>query len=112
MGETAKNRKPNVVFSTRPHEGTATHPEGVILYMRTAEENDSLAWVDLPGNSVTKSQLAILRAAACHPETPAIPRHPEHHELVQKGADLIEEEKKTLGGQLGRPSGVRFRTYE
>lgn len=103
---------PNVVFSTRPHEGTVTHPEGVMLYMRTAEGNDSLAWIDLQGNSVTKSQLAILRAAACHPETPAIPHHPEHHELVQKGADLIEEEEKTLGGQLGRPSGVRFRTYE
>lgn len=103
---------PNVVFSTRPHQGTTTHPEGVILYMRTAEGNDSLAWIDLPGNSVTQSQLAILRTAACHPKTPAIPHHPEHHELVQKGADLIEAEEKTLGGQLGRPSGVRFRTYE
>lgn len=33
-------------------------------------------------------------------------------ELVQKGVELIVEEEKSVGGQLGRPSGARFRTYE
>jgi len=103
---------PNVVYSTRAHSPTATQPEGVLLYMRTSEGNDALAWVDREGNSVTQSQLAILRMAACEPDTPALPRSPHHHELVEKGANMIVEDEKRVGGQLGRPSGARFRTYE
>jgi hypothetical protein len=30
---------------------------------------------------------------------------------VQKAVQLIVSEAKTVGGQLGRPSGARFRTY-
>src|SRR5262249_11267772 len=30
----------------------------------------------------------------------------------RKGVELIAAEEKTVGGQLGRPSGARFRTYE
>ena len=56
---------PNVVFSTKPHMPTADQPEGVLVYMRTAEGNDSLAWVNNEGKSVTESQLAILKAAEC-----------------------------------------------
>jgi F0F1-type ATP synthase beta subunit len=41
-----------------------------------------------------------------------MPRDEKHHELVQKGVELIVEEEKSVGGQLGRPSGARFRTYE
>ena len=103
---------PNVVYSTRAHTATPTQPNGVMLYMRTAEDNDALAWVDRDGNSVTQSQLAILRMAACAPDTPAIERDPQHHELVQQGAEWIAAEEKSAGGQLGRPSGARFRTYE
>jgi hypothetical protein len=103
---------PNVVYSTRNHTPAPLQPEGVLLYMKTAEGNDSLIWVDRDGNSVTQSQLAILRIAACDEATPAIPRDKQHHELVTKGAELIAEEELTAGGQLGRPSGARFRTYE
>lgn len=31
---------------------------------------------------------------------------------MQQGVELIVEEEKSVGGQLGRPSGARFRTYE
>lgn len=103
---------PNVVFSTRAHTPTPVQPEGVLLYMKTTEGNDSLAWVDRNGNSVTQSQLGVLKAAACEESTPAIPRNEQHHELVKQGAELIAEEEKNSGGQLGRPSGARFRTYE
>ncbi|PSB46515.1 NgoFVII family restriction endonuclease [Cyanosarcina cf. burmensis CCALA 770] len=103
---------PNVVYSTRAHTPTPVQPEGVLLYMKTTEGNDSLVWVDRNGNSVTQSQLAVLRAAACDESTPAIPRDEQHHELVKQGAELIAEEEKNAGGQLGRPSGARFRTYE
>ncbi|HAT14644.1 MAG TPA: NgoFVII family restriction endonuclease [Microcoleaceae bacterium UBA11344] len=103
---------PNVVYSTRNHTPAPLQPEGVLLYMKTTEGNDSLIWVDRDGNSVTQSQLAILRIAACDESTAAIPRDKQHHELVTKGAELIAEEELTAGGQLGRSSGARFRTYE
>jgi hypothetical protein len=32
--------------------------------------------------------------------------------LVAKGVRLIVDTEKSIGGQLGRPSGARFRTYE
>lgn len=102
----------NVVYSTRAHIPQPVQPEGVLLYMKTTEGNDSLIYVDRDGNSVTQSQLAVLRVAACEESTPAIPRDEQHHELVNKGAELIAEEEKNAGGQLGRPSGARFRSYE
>lgn len=103
---------PNVVYSTRAHISQPLQPNGVLLYMKTTEGNDSLIYVDGSGNRVTQSQLAVLRLAACVESTPAIPRSHQHHELVKKGAELIPEEEKNAGGQLGRPSGARFRTYE
>jgi SNF2 family DNA or RNA helicase len=103
---------PSVVYATRRHQPTATHPEGVLLYMRTSEGNDALAWVDRRGQSVTQSQLAILRAAACEPDTPGVERDPAHHKLVQKGVEVIAEDERSTGGQLGRKSGARYRTYE
>ncbi|MEH2178182.1 helicase-related protein [Nostoc sp.] len=102
----------NVVYSTRAHTPQPVQPEGVLLYMKTTEGNDSLIYVDRDGNSVTQSQLAVLRVAACEESTPAIPRDKQHHKLVNKGAELIAEDEKNAGGQLGRPSGARFRAYE
>ena len=103
---------PPVIFSTKTHEVTDTSPEGVLVYMRTKEGNDALAWMDKNGNSVTESQFTVLRAAQCLPTTEALPRLEQHHELVTKGVELILEENRSTGGQLGRPSGARFRTYE
>jgi len=103
---------PNVVYSTRPHKPITNQPEGALVYLRTAEGNDALAWIDKKGNSVTESQFIILKAAECTPETPVLPRHQQHHEMVANGVKLIVETEKSVGGQLGRPSGARFRTYE
>jgi superfamily II DNA or RNA helicase len=103
---------PNVVYSTRSHTSRPDQPEGALVYLRTAEGNDALAWIDKHGKSVTESQFAILKAAECDPSTPAIPRHEDHHEMVAKGVKLIVETEKSVGGQLGRPSGARFRAYE
>lgn len=102
---------PPVVYSARPFNPTPRQPEGVLVYLKTAEANDALAWVDNAGNSVTESQYAILRAAECEPTTPALVRAPNHHDLVSKGVELIAQEEGTVGGQLGRPSGARFKTY-
>ncbi|GAB4205948.1 MAG: hypothetical protein OHK0022_32540 [Roseiflexaceae bacterium] len=112
---------PQVVYATRaqrPASGatddgaTLGQPQGVLLYVRTSEGNDALAWIDRSGHSVTESQLAILKVAECAPDTPAQPRHPDHHSLVQQGVELIANEERSIGGGLGRPSGARFRTYE
>jgi len=103
---------PPVVFATKPHKVTEKEPAGALVYLRTAEGNDALAWIDKKANSVTESQFAILKAAECVPETPAQPRQEEHHTLVEKAVQVIMTEEKTVGGQLGRPSGARFRTYE
>lgn len=81
--------------------------------MRTSDGNDSLAWINRKGESVTQSQLAILRAAACNSREPAIARPPEQHDLVLKGVEhIIAGETHDLGGQLGSRSGARLRTYE
>lgn len=103
---------PNVVFSTKPHAPSAEQPEGVLVYMRTADDNDSLTWVNRTGEIVTESQLAILKVAECSANTPAASRLPEHHALVQKGVEHMVQEEKSIGGQLGRPSGARFKVYE
>jgi hypothetical protein len=87
-------------------------PEGVLVYLKTTDDNDALAWIDRNGKSVTESQFTVLRAAECSPDTPAIRRDERHHELVKAGVELIINEEKFIGGQLGRPSGARFRTYE
>jgi len=103
---------PNVVYSAKSHRPTPEQPEGGLVYLKTAEGNDALAWVDTNGNSVTESQFTILKAAECPPDTAALPRHEQHHDMVASGVKLILETEKSVGGQLGRPSGARFRTYE
>jgi len=103
---------PNVVHATRIQKPTPQQPEGVLVYVRTAEDNDALAWLDVDGNTVTESQLAILKAAACSPDTPGAPHHQCHHELVRQAVTLLAEQEKNTGGQLGRPSGARFKTYQ
>ncbi|MDQ3259108.1 MAG: NgoFVII family restriction endonuclease, partial [Acidobacteriota bacterium] len=103
---------PNVVYSTRAHQPTPDKPEGVLVYLRTGDDTDSLAWIDRDGTSVTQSQLAILNAAECAPDEPPLPRHPQHHELVERGVEHLVQEQSSAGGQLGRPSSARFRTYE
>ncbi len=103
---------PPVTYATRTHVPKESEPEGVLVYLRTGEGNDALAWINKEGASVTESQFAVLKAAECSPDTPAIPRTENHHELVHKGVEWIVKEEKSVGGQLGRPSGARFRTYE
>ena len=103
---------PPVVYSTRAHKSSSEAPAGVLVYLRTAGDNDALAWIDSSGRSVTESQKLILDAARCAPATPAVPRLEAHHTLVRSGVEQIVKEEKTGGGQLGRPSGARFRTYE
>ena len=103
---------PDVVYSTREHQPTGSDPEGVLLYLRTDSGTDALAWVDKGGNSVTQSQMRILRMARCSFDTPPLPRHPQHHTLVTRGAELITEQTKTVAGTLGNKRSAAARTYD
>ena len=53
-----------------------------------------------------------MNSIECSPDVPALPRQENHHLLVRKGIEAIVEDEKAVGGQLGRPSGARFRTYD
>ena len=100
---------PNVVYACKEH---ATTPKGALVYMRGAHGHDALAWIDENGNPATRSQLAILKAAACTKDTPPQPRSEQHHALTQRGLELASQEVTAGSGALGRPSGARFKTYE
>ena len=87
-------------------------PGGALVYVKSPEGNDHLAWVGANGKTVTESQFAVLRAAECAPGTPAVPRLAQHHELVALGLQLAVSQDKAIGGGLGRPSSPRRRAYE
>src|SRR5262245_22036114 len=101
-----------VSYSTKAFSRDEAEPGGVLVYLRTSDDSDALAWLDKEGESVTQSQLEILNAAECEPGTPPVERLEQHHELVGKAVEMIFTEEKAVGGQLGRPSGARFRAYE
>jgi hypothetical protein len=103
---------PNVVYATKAHTPTPAFPNGVLVYLRTSQGNDALAWIDNFGKPVTQSQLTILKAAACSVETPAMPKTEQHHELTLRGMEYIIEEEKLIGGALGRSSDARSKTYQ
>lgn len=103
---------PSVVYSTKPHISTVNAPSGALVFVRTGDDSDALAWIDGDGNSVTESQYTILKAAECDALTPALPRAENHHDLVAKGVTLIASPERNVGGQLGQASGARFKVYE
>jgi superfamily II DNA or RNA helicase len=101
---------PNVAYATKQNTG-AGEPEGVIVYSRTADDNDVLVWTDKNGEMITQSQLTILKAAQCTDNTVPQYKIPEHHQLVEKGLEYIKDIEISAGGQLGKQSSVRYRIY-
>jgi hypothetical protein len=87
---------PDVVYSTKAHTPHSDHPSltppGVLPYLRTHHDTDALLWLDENKQPVTESPVRVVRAAACPPETPALPRRASHHELVARSVELILEE--------------------
>ena len=103
---------PEVVFATKTVPQQPDAKEGVLVYLRTPDDNDALAWTARDGEILTQSPLAILRAAECGPEEPALERTDFHHDIVRKGVEHLMQEERTTHGALGRPSGARFKTYD
>ena len=104
-------RMPDVVFSSRHHVPDQRHPEGVLVFVRTGDGNDALAYVDSEGESITESQLEILSVAECDPDTPAFEHRDDHHSLVETGVRHLANESRRVGGQLGPRRGARYRVY-
>lgn len=94
--------------STDPIE----HPPGVIAYLRYPDGADALVRVDEHGNLISQSLSSIFRAAACPPDTPALPRTENHHELVARCVEIASEEQTALGGQLGSLRSVRRKIWD
>ena len=95
-----------------PLLGADAAQRGALVYVKSPEGNDHLAWVGANGKVVTDSQFAVLRAAECEPGTPAVARLENHHDLVASGLHLATAQDKAVGGGLGRPSSPRRRAYE
>ena len=92
--------------------GSEAAQGGALVYVKSPEGNDHLAWIGTKGQVVTESQFTILRAAECAHDTPALPRAENHHDLVALGLQLAVAQDKSVGGGLGRPSSPRRRAYE
>jgi hypothetical protein len=101
---------PDVVFSAKENL-TTRRGDGAIVYARTKDDNDALAWLDSSGNIVTQSQYAILKAAECNFYAPALSKLAQHHELVKMGLAHIQKEANTVTGALGRKNSVKYRVY-
>lgn len=103
---------PPVVYATRAHQPIPSEPAGVLAYLRFPNEADVLVRVDESGNTISQSIVAILNAAACSPETPALSRRPDHHDLTARAVDNAVAEVTNLGGQLGSLRSTRRKLYE
>ncbi|HEY3326154.1 MAG TPA: helicase-related protein [Novimethylophilus sp.] len=108
---------PHVIYSAKAYNPTiqnlvADAQPGTLVYVKSPEGNDHLAWVNVQGRAVTESQFTILRAAECKPDEPAMEREEHHHELVAAGLQLAVAQDKAIGGSLGRPSSPRRKCYD
>ena len=112
---------PPVVYSAKnfkldsarfPLLGVDAAKGGALVYVKSPEGNDHLAWVGPNGKTVTESQFTVLRAAECEPGTPAVARAEHHLDWVAVGLQLAVSQDKAVGGGLGRPSSPRRRAYE
>ena len=112
---------PPVVYSARRFTldqarlaalGSDAARSGALVYVKSPEGNDHLAWIGSKGETVTESQFTILKAAECDPKTQAAERAENHHELVAVGLNHAVAQDKSVGGGLGRPSSPRRRAYD
>jgi hypothetical protein len=101
---------PDVIFATK--KGSEEQKlNGSIVYTKTHNDNDILAWVDEKHKIVTQSQFQILKVVKCGPDEKPLERFDKHHNLVKFGLNHIKETEAKVGGQLGKKSGARYRAY-
>jgi superfamily II DNA or RNA helicase len=103
---------PPIVSASRALPDTTQDPAGAIAFLRFPDGADALMRVDERGELVSQSLSGIFRAAACAPETPAVPRAANHHDLVARCIQLATDEQTPFGGQLGSLRSVRRKLWE
>lgn len=101
---------PSVVYATKENM-FEKEKEGVIVYSRTSDDNDVLAWLDAKGNMITQSQLTILKTAECSKDIKPLYKLSDHHKIVKTAMDIISKEEVTAGSSLGKKTGVKYRVY-
>lgn len=104
-----------IVAAARPLDlgNTATvGAPGVISYLRFPDGTDAMVRVDQQGQLVSQSLAATFRAVGCGPDTPALPKAENHHELVAAGLAAAIQEQGTFSGQLGSLRSTRRQVYE
>ena len=99
---------PDIVYSTKK----SVDKKGVIVYTQTAYGNDILTFVDDKGNPIQSSQFDLLRMAECITTEKPVERINNHFDLVKYGVENIIKNEKLIGGQLGKKTGARYRTYQ
>ncbi|WP_347723987.1 helicase-related protein [Lysinibacillus capsici] len=102
---------PHVVYSSKKKDDF-TQADSVIVYLRNKLGNDALVWMNEDGQKITSSQYEIIKAIECVSSTGYTKKSVSHHELVAKALQDFKNEQKNIGGQLGKPSGARFKIYE
>lgn len=101
---------PNVVFSAKAAKDNDSQP-GVIVYVKTSQDNDIMALVNEQNQVISQSQFNIIKLAECLSGEPALARAENHHDLVKTGVDYVRKEEKNTVGTLGKKTGVKYRIY-
>lgn len=99
---------PDVVYATRPADEES--PPGIVVYVQSELGYDALAYTDVAGNARLLSPYEALTLAACDPNTKALPRLDDHHELV---AQAVTGPLRSPAAHLeGALTGVRKRCWD
>jgi len=100
----------DVIYSTKKNIDKNENA-GAIVYARTAQDNDVLTWINNKKQIITQSQFSILKALKCEPDEKPLAKADTHHEIVKDALKQIKKSDRSVGGQLGKKNGARYRTY-
>jgi superfamily II DNA or RNA helicase len=101
---------PNVIYSTKQNIESNSQG-GVIVYVKTTNDDNILTWIDNEENIVTQSPVEILKAVACEPDTKPLEKLKNHHELLSKALDVIHADDNNHGSSLGKRTGTKYKVY-
>ena len=102
---------PDMIHATKEIDKNEKRPQGALVYVRTPDDVDALAYIRNDGEIITQSPKEILDVAECKPDETGLPKADQHHEIVEKGVVHIMQEERSTYGTLGRRNGARYKAY-